>query len=97
MYTKQHCHKRPEKISSMNLCCVGGAFVRPNGMEIHSQSPNFVMNAVFSMSFSATAMDQNASVKSMVEKYFASPSWASISSILGKGYASLAVISLSFL
>ena len=57
-------------------------------MDINSHKPNLLMKAVFSWSDPLIGIDQNASHKSMVEKYFADPNATRISSILGKGYES---------
>ena len=39
-------HRSPARIMSINLCCVVGVFVRPNGIEIHSHSLLLDTNAV---------------------------------------------------
>ena len=76
---------------------MAGAFVKPKGIDINSHNPEADVNAVFSISESFTRMDQNASVRSIVEKYDDPLRKVSTLAISGSGYESCFVTLFSLL
>ena len=76
---------------------MAGAFVKPKGIDINSHNPEADVNAVFSISESFTGMDQNMSVRSIVEKYDDPLSKVSTLAISGSGYESCFVTLFSLL
>ena len=82
-------HCRPDSISFVHRWKVLGALHSPNGIFMYSNSPYFVMNAVFALSFSLMAICQHPLCKSSVENILAPARQSKHVSIRGSGYANL--------
>ena len=74
---------------------VAGALHRPKGRRVHWYVPQWQVNAVFGLSYSAMRICQYPALQSNVEKNWASPKEWRQSSIRGNGYESLIVRSFN--
>ena len=75
---------------------VPGALQSPNGITRNWYSPCCVAKAVFSRSAGSTSTCQYPLARSSVENHLAAPSASSVSSILGRGWASFLVTWFTF-
>jgi len=84
--TSSFCHVTPHRIMSIASWKVAGALHRPKGRRLHSFVPQWQVNAVLGLSFSAMGICQYQPLQSNVETNWASPQESTQLSIPGNGY-----------
>ena len=85
----RHWQNLPSPASRLSTITwkVAGAPISPNGIRLNWNSPNGIVNAVFTRSLTSTGICQYPWVRSTVLMYLAPRSWSIISSTLGMGYS----------